>query len=378
MDRVSGRASGVVVGAGPVTDAVKGPDSRAGRTVAILIGLNLAVQIVLAVVAAVRDIDLVATVRLSLVVALVLYAAAGTWVMTRAGSLGVRPDIGRDTALVGAAEGFIVGGGSALLMVALLRVLLGRPVLDPTAALLGAEGAVGPLLLGVLVIVVMAPVVEELIFRGFLAEAFRGKGRWDAICVSMIAFSLMHLRLAELRYYMFLGLGLAIVYLRRGLIGSICAHAAFNGVLVVAALSATHGPVVHATGAGARVTLPAAWSAHAGVDGSDLVARGPAGSRVELAHLDVGKPQSPELLARALLSGSVPLPPGVSADAAKATVIDLPAGRAVSVSATVSGRDGRVVVVPKGSRLWLTVMSSEGSARATGDFEGILRSWRLP
>lgn len=380
MHEMSGWASG---GAGGVSvqsvPRVKGPESRVGRTVYILIGLNLAVQIALGVVAAVADMDLVTSVRLSLVVGLVLYAASGLWILARAASLGVSPSLGRDTALAGAAEGFVVGGGLALLLVAVLRVLLGHPVLDPTAALLAADGTVGLLVLGVLVIAVVAPLVEELIFRGVMAEAFRSRGWWEAVIVSMIAFSLVHLRLAQLRYYMLLGIALAVVYLRRGLIGSIATHAAFNGVLLVVALAATHGPVVDADVAGVHLTFPAAWSVNAAADGAELSASGPTGSRVELAHVDVPAGlRSPELLTGALMSGVGPVPPRVAVDAADVTVLDLPAGRAVSAKATVRGHDGRVVMVPKGDRMWLVVMRSGGSARDGRDFDGILQSWRLP
>lgn len=369
----------VIVAERPPGGPVKGPDSRAGRTVAILVGLNLVAQIALVVVAVASDMDVVTSVRLSLVVGLFLYAASALWVVTRARSSDVRPSLGLDTALVGAAEGFIVGGGAALLMVAVVRLVLGDPLLDPTAALLAADGALGPLLLGVLVIVLVAPLVEELIFRGFLAEAFRSKGRWEAIIVSAIAFGLVHLRPAQFRYYVFLGVALAVVYLRRGLVGSVCAHAAFNGMLVLVALSATNGPVVEAEGAGARITLPPAWSTARGFAGLDLVAEGPAGAHVELAHLDVpAELRSPELVARALVSGSVPLPERVSTDAARVTVIDLPAGRAVSAEATVRGDDGRVVMLPKGGRLWVVVMGSGGSARDSRDFDAMLQSWRLP
>ena len=178
---------------------------------------------------------------------------------------------------------------------------------------------------------------------------------------------------------MFLGVGLGIVYLRRGLIGSICAHAAFNGMLLIVALSATHGPVVEATGGGASVTLPAAWETHDGVAGYDLGAEGPVGSRVELAHVDVRVvDQSAEGLARALVSGSVALPRELSVHSDEVAVVDLPAGRAVSAGATTRGDDGRVVMVPKGSRVWIFVMSPGGSARDGDDFDAILRSWRLP
>ena len=380
------RSGGGQVGSGPHLgsdrssgSAARGPDSQAGRTVVALIGLTVLAQIVVVAVAIGSNATPVSAVRLSLGVGLVLYPASALWVVVRSRSIGVRPSLGRDTAMVGAAEGFIVGGGLALAMAGLLRLALGHPVLDPTAALLAADGTVWALLLGVLVIVVLAPVVEELVFRGFLAEAFRGKGRWEPIVVSAIAFSLVHLSLAELQYYVFLGVVLGIVYLRRGLIGSICAHAAFNGMLVIVALSATHGPVVEATGGGASVTLPAAWETHAGVAGYDLGAEGPAGSRVELAHVDIPvEDQSAEGLARALVSGSVTLPRELSVHSGEVAVVDLPAGRAVSAGATTRGDDGRVVMVPKGSRLWIFVMSPGGSARDGDDFDAILRSWRLP
>ncbi len=60
-----------------------------------------------------------------------------------------------------------------------------------------------------LLIVLIGPVVEELVFRGFLAEALRGRGRRGAVLLSAAAFSLAHLRLAQFRYYLFLGVVLA-------------------------------------------------------------------------------------------------------------------------------------------------------------------------
>ena len=373
MDHMGG---GVIVS--PVKP-VKGPESRAGRTVFILIGINLVLQVALGVAAVVADLDLVTSVRVSLVAALAIYAAAAVWVTVRARSLGIRPDLGRETAVAGAAEGFVVGAGLAVLMVALLRLAFGSPVLDPVAALLAGDGSVGPLLLGALVVVVVAPLVEELVFRGFLAGAFRVGGRWNAIIVSMIAFGLVHLRLAQLRYYMLLGLALAVVYLRRGLIGSVCTHAAFNGLLLLAALAAVRGPLVEVDAAGAHVTLPAAWSSDRGTAGDDLVATGPAGTRVELAHADIpGSLRSPDQVAAALSSGSLSLPEGISVATTGVVVLDLPAGRAVSADATVDGDDGRLVMIPKGNRLWVMAMRSAGSARDDRDFDAILQSWRLP
>ena len=154
-----------------------GAGRRAGRTVLGMIGLNLAFQVVLAGFVVANSMDLASAVRLSLVTGLLFYGALALWVVGRSASLGLRPTTGRQGALIGAAEGFVVGGGLALLMAGLLRLALGHPVIDPTSAVLAADGGVGPLLLGFLAIAVAAPVVEELVFRGFLAEALRGRGR---------------------------------------------------------------------------------------------------------------------------------------------------------------------------------------------------------
>jgi membrane protease YdiL (CAAX protease family) len=370
-------AGGLRLDVDPVRTRSADAGRKAGRTVAALIGLNLVFQAVLAGFEIANSMDLASAVRLSLVSGLFFYGACALWVLGRSASLGLRPALGRVGALSGAAEGFVVGGGLALLLAGLLRLALGHPVLDPTSAVLAAGGA-GPLLLGFVLIAVAAPVVEELMFRGFLAEALRGHGRRTAVVVSAAAFSLAHLRLAQFRYFLFMGVVFGLVYWRRGLIGSVCAHAAFNGMLLVVALAATHGPPVTVSAAGATVALPAAWVNVANVAGDDLVAVGPVGTRVELAHADVGADlPSPELLARGLASGAVPLPPNVSVDYGQVVVVDLPAGRAVSVKASVDGRDGRMVLVPKGQRLWLaSVVGSAASAQT--DFDAILASWRLP
>ena len=351
---------------------------KAGRTVAALIACNLAFQVVLAGVVIVNGMELTPAVRLSLVAGLFFYGASALWVLGRSASLRMRPETGRATALVGAAEGFVVGGALALLLAALLRVALGHPVLDPTAAVLAADGGVASLLLGFLLIAVAAPVVEELVFRGFLAEALRDRGRRQAVLVSAAAFSLAHLRLAQFRYYLLVGVVLGLVYWRRGLIGSVAAHAAFNGMLLLVAVAATHGPAVEVSAAGATVSLPPAWVTVSTLSFDDLVAVGPTGTRLELAHADVGAPLPPaEILARSVASGTVPLPPEFFLDLATVIVVDLPAGRAVSVNITVDGRDGRLVMIPKGDRLWLAGVVGGGSA-GQDDFNAILRSWRLP
>ena len=350
---------------------------KAGRTVAAIIGLNLAMQIVLAIVVVAGDLALSSAVRVSLYTGLVFYIVVALWVMARSATLGIRPEVGRSSALTGAAEGLVVGGGLAVLLVAGLRLALGHAVLDPTSAVLAAGGSVGALVVGVVLIALLGPLVEELVFRGFLAEAFRHRGRSSAILISAAAFSLAHLRLAQFKYYLAMGVVFGLVYWRRGLIGSICAHGAFNGMLIVVAVAAMHGPAITAHAAGSTVVLPAAWQTRTDVAGDDLVAYSPLGTTVELGHVDGAVPDV-TLLARALSRGALPVPPGIEPDYTTVAVINLPAGPAVSMAATIAGHSGRVVFIPRGSRMWIATMRAGGGHGAGDDFESIIRSWQLP
>lgn len=350
---------------------------KAGRTVVATIGLNLLMQIVVAAYVVLNHVGLAATVRISLFTGLFYYSAVALWVLARSIDLGLRPQSGRATALIGAGEGFVVGGGLALLLVAALRLATGHPVLDPTTAVLAAQSSFVPLVIGFVMIAILGPVVEELVFRGFLAEAFRRRGRRTAVLVSAVFFSLAHLRLAQFRYYVAMGVVFGLVYWRRGLVGSVCAHAAFNGMLIVVAVAAIHGPAQHVRTPAFAVTVPAAWTVTEQVMGDDLVADSPLGSRVELAHVDAPGLPDIALLARGLSSGAVPVPVGVSVDYATVAVVEFPAGKAVAMSVTVNDRDGRVIMLPKGDRLWVATLSSGGEERDMTAFGDIVRSWRF-
>ena len=349
----------------------------AGRTVAAVIGVNLVLQIVLVVVAVANDWSLVSAIRVSLLTGVVFYAITALAVYLLASNLDLRPRLGTEHPLLAVAEGVVVGAGAATLFSAVLRLLAGRPLLDPTSAGVAGGGA-GWLLVGIAVIAVLAPVVEELVFRGFLLEALRGRGQAAAVLFSAIAFSLAHLRLFQFRYYLLMGAAFGVLYWRRGLLASVSAHATFNGMLLVVAVAGIHAPVRPVSAAGFTVSIPATWSHDAYVHGDDLVVTGPLGARVELAHFDALRTLSVDDLARGLIDGSVPAPDGVALDRSTVAPVDLPAGRGVTVAAQVDGHDGRVTLVPRGHRLWVALLRSDGSDGSTSAYDAILRSWRLP
>ncbi len=355
--------------------------TKANRTVMAIILANLAIQLVEFAYFAGADVPRATAVKASLFTGLAFYAITAFWVLGRSASLKIRPFTGLGSNwAVGAAEGAVVGGVAAVLLVAGLRLITGHPVLDPSTAFLASQGSGLALLLGFLVIVVAAPLVEELVFRGFMAESYRRSGKRLAIILSAGAFSLAHLSLPQLRYYLLMGVALGVVYWRRGLVGSIATHAAFNGVLLAVALAAAHGPAVEHHVAGATIAIPGTYNVVTSPFGNDdLVANGPLGATVEVAHVVLpGVVASADVLAQGFARGAFPLPDEIVIDGSSVSVFDLPAGRAVSMEAEIAGRDGRVIVLPQGSEAWLASYRSDGSAQSSEDFDDMVRSLTLP
>ncbi|NTU71700.1 MAG: CPBP family intramembrane metalloprotease [Coriobacteriia bacterium] len=88
----------------------------------------------------------------------------------------------------------------------------------------------------VLIIVVMAPVVEEMVFRGVFLPALSARVReaW-AIAISSAVFSAMHLNMFGFLPVLFVGVSLAVLRLRsKSLWAPIACHAAFNGIGIAA------------------------------------------------------------------------------------------------------------------------------------------------
>jgi membrane protease YdiL (CAAX protease family) len=93
---------------------------------------------------------------------------------------------------------------------------------------------VGALLLSFLAIAVMAPLAEELTFRGlgyFLLSQF---GHWAAILVTGITFALAHGLIVGIPVFFVIGAGLAYLrYRTDSLYPPILVHMAFNGLQLV-------------------------------------------------------------------------------------------------------------------------------------------------
>lgn len=88
----------------------------------------------------------------------------------------------------------------------------------------------GKWVLAVFVMVLLAPCVEELIFRGFLLSGLRARfSPVTAALLSAAAFSLMHLNPEQTVYQFFLGLACALAVLRCGnVLAGVFMHASSN------------------------------------------------------------------------------------------------------------------------------------------------------
>lgn len=117
------------------------------------------------------------------------------------------------------------GNFAGLGVTGLLQLITGRSSANPVMTLLDLDS---PLLVALLTVIV-APLVEELVFRKLIIDRLRRFGGALAIVFSAAMFGLFHGNLSQLFYAFALGLLLGYVYLRTGrLIWSILLHAFIN------------------------------------------------------------------------------------------------------------------------------------------------------
>jgi uncharacterized protein len=138
--------------------------------------------------------------------------------------------------------------GAGLGLTGLLMVLVlgcdGRPVLRPVRrpeqfALPVSGTSVLVLMLSIVTAVVMAPLVEEVVFRGMLFQSIRSRlGLSAAIVIQALVFAYIHIEVVgsppAIVGLVALGLWFAAIFHRVGsLVVAISAHAVYNLAVVV-------------------------------------------------------------------------------------------------------------------------------------------------
>lgn len=150
----------------------------------------------------------------------------------------LRADIGLDVRWRDTVIGLPVGLAMQVLMVPAIYLIINRfvgelDVSGPARELVGRASGASQLLLA-LGLILVAPVVEELFFRGLLLRGLRGRMRaGPAVAVSGLLFGATHFQLVQLPALTAVGIVFAALAVRFRRLGvAIWAHAAFNATAV--------------------------------------------------------------------------------------------------------------------------------------------------
>ena len=125
----------------------------------------------------------------------------------------------------------IMGGFLGALSISILTESMELP-----DAMMKISLAMSHNILGLLTLVIVGPITEELIFREAIAGEMlrRGSNPWIAIIVSTLAFSIMHLNLAQGLYALPLGIIFGIIYYKTGnIVLTSLLHILNNGIVAV-------------------------------------------------------------------------------------------------------------------------------------------------
>ncbi len=176
-----------------------------------------------------------------------LLAVSWLLVFGRGALAALPPLMGRDPGgaiRAGLGWGIVAWIGSSVVVAGVVWLLERLGVAAEPQVAEQAIGLVEPWL-AILAIVILAPLAEEVFFRGVVFNAWlRERGRTWAFVGSALLFAAIHISLVSLVPIFLLGLALAWVYTRTGsLLAPIAMHATVNGISVAIALLVRYGVI---------------------------------------------------------------------------------------------------------------------------------------
>jgi membrane protease YdiL (CAAX protease family) len=343
------------------------------------IGVGGVMQVIGYMLARDTHLSTAADIRYAMVLTMALYAVVGILIVSQL-THKVRLRWSDGQPALGVSIGLLVGGGLSVVLLALVSAAVGHLDPDPRVVLLMSEGDVPHIVATILVTCVAAPLVEEVLFRGFLLESLRIRGRGVAVWVSACAFAVWHFTPSALRYYALLGSLLGLLYYKRGLACSIAAHVGFNGVLTLAALSVVLSPGPSVNAGGLSLHLPAGWRsietvppAFGGI--TPLAAfDGPSGATLAVATLHTSIADDLQQIADRIYDNS-----GETSLASRSMrEVKLPVGTVLEMKVEIDGHPGTIVLVPhQGGELYELELHGAGSVKADVDFHRVLHDMSL-
>jgi membrane protease YdiL (CAAX protease family) len=315
-------------------------------------------------------------IRYALVLTLGVYVVVGALVVVRlVPGVRLRWHTGRPAA--GILLGAGVGGALSGLLLAGVSSAAGHLSPDPRIVTLMSEGDLAHIVVTIGITCICAPLIEEVLFRGLLLESLRTKGRRVALWGSGIAFAIWHLNPSALRYYAVMGLLLGGLYLRRGLVCSIAAHVAFNGVLTVAALAVVLAPARTVTVGDISFQAPSGWGQLHSEQGGWIVT-GPSDAELFVAEQPLAVTPTADQMRDRMHDGfATALIPSVTFDSSTLRETSLPAGVAVEMGINYEGHGGTFTMLAVPGELVELVFMDGGSTKAQADFPRMLESLRV-
>jgi membrane protease YdiL (CAAX protease family) len=352
---------------------------RALVLVSLSIALGGAMQLASYALSFSNSINQDTLIRVDLVLTLLLYAIVGSLIVSQ-----ITPNIrlrwGEGPLAARIANGAVLGLGLGAGLLAIASAIAGHLDPDPRIVLLMSGGDPTHVIVMALLTVAVAPLVEEILFRGLLLESLRGRGTPTAVIGSALFFAVWHFIPAAIPYYTALGAALGGLYIKRGLTSSMAAHACFNGVLTVAAIVVVLGPGHTYDVEGLSITAPSGWNSaghdSGGVlDGLALV--GPDASGVSLNPIFADQPFNPDLSAERLRDSPDLISDTATIDATSIQEVQLPGvGEAVEAGVKVAANSGELYLFGAEGHDYVLVFVNGGSAKAARDFTKMLDSLR--
>lgn len=96
------------------------------------------------------------------------------------------------------------------IVVSLVNGILGITMINPVENLVMNSG----MIVNIAIVVIIAPIIEELLFRKVLLDRIRGYGEGTAVLISGLTFALFHGNLFQVLYAFLLGCVFAYIYLK--------------------------------------------------------------------------------------------------------------------------------------------------------------------
>jgi hypothetical protein len=274
--------------------------------------------------------------------------------------------------------GVIFGVCAGLAGVTLNSLQHGHVAGDPNSEVLVGGGGVLRIGIALVIASVLAPLVEETVFRGVCAGSVLAKGPAAAIWTSSVAFAVWHMLPSQIPYYATLGVLLAGLWRRHGLIASMSAHAAFNGMLTLAAIAATTGIGQHTQFGDLSFQLPGGWHKSTASNATELVYNGPGAAGLVLTRLTMPASLTSDQLVyrlRALEGGD---PARMRVEPGTETPTDVPGGEAATADITTAHQPGHILSIVQGNTLYTVIVVTSGSPKAEHAWPALARSFQLP